>query len=85
MACDHVILMYIKCLYYILILDIMYPNYYLGIWVQSMINVPKMHHAISCHLLLRYPNISTTQMEQLGIEVPLNQYDSIGAVYYTYI
>ena len=30
--------------------------------------------------LLRYPNISTTQMEQHGPEVPLNQYDSNGAI-----
>ena len=35
--------------------------------------------------LLRYPNISTTQMERLAPEVPLNQYDSIGAIYYTFI
>ena len=35
--------------------------------------------------LLRYRNIRMTQMEQLAPEVPLNQYDSIGAIYYTFI
>ena len=30
---------------------------------------------------LMYPNISITQMEQLGPEVPQNQYDSNGATW----